>query len=123
MRSRRLYFIVGGFLLVWILSVYFYHVNAMASDLSDKIQIVIDENGHFSLLEEDKQNSSIILSDTFGNFETMNENDDYNDTVTENDTDLGGDSMQYDNYKIMVVFCFGLLTGVIVGHFLTGFIK
>lgn len=31
--------------------------------------------------------------------------------------------MEDNQYKIMVVFCFGLCAGVIVGHFLTGFIK
>lgn len=124
MRSRGLYFILGGFLFVWILSVYFYHINAMASDLTGKIQMIaIDEDGYISLLEEDEKNTGILLSDSIGDIETLNEDYDNDNEYNDSNMDNGVDSTEYDNFKIMVIFCFGLVAGVIVGNYLSGFVK
>lgn len=35
----------------------------------------------------------------------------------------GGEVVIDEKFKIMIIFCFGLSAGVIVGHFLTGFLK
>lgn len=84
------------------------------------------ENGYFSQLEETPENRNPILRDIIATVEGEDEvidEDRNNNIYYENSDNSTVEDNNYDNFKIMVIFCFGLSIGVIVGHFLTGFIK
>lgn len=87
-------------------------------------------NGYLSSLEEIEEDSDSVLSDSIRYIGEVNEledseNDSYSDTdyQTEDDLSENEEVMNDDQFRIMIIFCFGLCAGVVVGHFLTGFIK
>ena len=98
-------------------------------------EIVDLENGYFSHLEETETDSNSILSDKFRYISEIDEMEDYETDseidsdnsdgidVSENQTENEEDMNTNDQFRIMIIFCFGLCAGVVVGHFLTGFIK
>ena len=97
-------------------------------------EIVDLENGYLSSLEEVEVIPDKVLSDSIGYIEEVNElEDEENYTETDSDNSDGidvsenqaenGEVMNDDQFRIMIIFCFGLCAGVVVGHFLTGFIK
>ena len=98
-------------------------LNVKAQELVDDLE----ENGYISLDEEIEQSTGKVLSDSIGiislnemeDFENYSENDSIESDISENEENMSSD----DKFRIMIVFCFGLCAGVIVGHFLTGFIK
>lgn len=84
------------------------------------------ENGYISHLEETTENRNPILRDIIATIEGEDEviDEDRDDNMDyENSDNSTMENNGYDNFKIMVIFCFGLSIGIIVGHFLTGFVK
>lgn len=84
------------------------------------------KNGYISHLEETPENRNPILRDITATIEGEDkviDEDRVNNMDYENNDNSTMENNTYDNFKIMVIFCFGLSIGVIVGHFLTGFVK
>lgn len=131
---RGLYLTLGGFFICFILSFYVLRVYAIGAELKSKANYILSvENGHLSLLEEDRENTSQVLYD---NIRFISEVEDDELLGPENDTESGAEDMSNDTqtendeaitttnqFRIMVVFCFGIVSGVIVGDILTRFIK
>lgn len=93
-------------------------------------------NGYLSSLEEDQDNIDLVLSDNETDMETLNDtiqniqdfadsDSDYENTddVSEDTQTNEEDMNNEDQFRIMIIFCFGLVAGVIIGNYLTGFIK
>lgn len=134
MRSRLLSFLVGGFFICCLVLLWgrqYQILTVKAEELTEDI-----ENGYFSLDEEDTEDSDSVLSDVTGvislNEDTNNDiySEDYTFDTERNDVSEDSEEnaenvpiMNDDQFRIMIIFCFGLCAGVIVGHFLTGFIK
>ena len=83
---------------------------------------------------EDEKTIDTVLSDNIGYIGEVNELENQEDNQEDNQDyetrdDISSDMsdneevMSNDQFRIMVIFCFGLCAGVVVGHFLTGFIK
>lgn len=131
---RGLYLTLGGFLICFILSFYVLRVYAIGAELKSKADYILSvENGHLSLFEEDSKDTSQVLYD---NIRYISEVEDEHLFYTENYSEGSSQDMPNDNkieneeaitttdtFRIMVVFCFGLVSGVIVGDILTRFIK
>lgn len=111
-------------------------VSAMGMDIIDKAeQMVESENGYLSSLDEDTTETGYILQDSIqpitltaydmedseNNTENSPGYEDYNENSESDISD--SEIMNEDQYRIMIIFCFGLLAGILAGHFLTGFIK
>ena len=120
-------FLIGGFFYIFFVSMFlnvYGGLSVKANELTDVI-----ENGYLPLYEEIEQDNVEILSDSVRYISGVNDemedqenfSDDYQDNQDSNV--MEEDITNEDKYKIMIIFCFGLLSGVIVGHFLTGFIK
>ena len=99
-------------------------------------EIVEEIDGYLPLMEEDQEDSVPLLHEYIKPIEEVeyesedNNSDPQGDSDMQNDSDVVEDSQVMedditndDKFRIMIIFCFGLVTGVIVGHFLTGFIK
>lgn len=134
MKRFILSFIVGGFFILCLVLLWgrqYQILTVKAEELTEDI-----ENGYLSLNEEDIENTGSVLCDYTGVI-ALNENSDdisdtENDTYNTNTENVSEDSQTYeesdsimndDQFRIMCIFCFGLCSGIIVGHFLTGFIK
>lgn len=120
-------FLFGGLFYIVIVSMYiniFGTLTVKAEELVDNI-----ENGFVSLDEETESDSSKVLSDSIGYIEEVNDDLENESSYEEwfadsaSDSSVEEDMTNDDKFHIMVIFCFGLCAGVIVGHFLTGFIK
>lgn len=120
-------FLFGGLFYIVIVSMYiniFGALTVKAEELSDSI-----ENGFVSLDEEIESDSSELLSDSIDYIQGVNDDmenesnfeEDYSDSTSDSSSEE--DMTNDDKFHIMIIFCFGLCAGVIVGHFLTGFIK
>lgn len=136
MKNRLIFFIVGGFFyicLVMLWSRQYQILTVSAKEIGEQMRGI--DIGFNALDEEIEQNSNSVLHDNI-QFVALNEedygenySDDYSedtdgDSFSENQSDYEEISDMNDNqFRIMVIFCFGLSIGVIVGHFLTGFIK
>ena len=113
-----------GFIALLLLNKY-HNVYAFELEKIGEINEQI-ENGYISHLEENPENRNPILRDVVAAIEGEEEliDEDRVDNMDyENNDNSTMEDNNYDNFKIMVIFCFGLSVGVIVGHFLTGFIK
>ena len=113
-----------GFIALLLLNKY-HNVYAFELEKIGEINEQI-ENGYISHLEENPENRNPILRDVVAAIEGEEEliDEDRVDNMDyENNDNSTMENNSYDNFKIMVIFCFGLSVGVIVGHFLTGFIK
>lgn len=99
-------------------------------------EIVNEIDGYIPLNDEDQEDIDPILRDSIKPIQEIEYEAADNNIYTEGDSDLENDSevvedsqvMEDDitenqKFQLMIIFCFGLVTGVIVGHFLTGFIK
>lgn len=126
MKRRLLFLLVGGFFYMCLLLLWgrqYTLLKVQAKEITDV------SNGYISSLEEIEQASDYVLSDSIQYIGEVNEledskNDSYSDTDTsEDDISENDEVMNEDQFRIMVIFCFGLCAGVVVGHFLTGFIK
>lgn len=114
--------------------VYAREVSARGMDLISEAEDIVElENGYLPLDEEIESDPGELLQDTIqditqvddDNSENFTEDSTYSeDNIENSESDLSmAEIMNEDQYRIMVIFCFGLLAGVVVGHFLTGFIK
>ena len=117
-----------------IMCVYAREVSARGMDLISEAEDIVElENGYLPLDEEIESDPGELLQDTIqditqvddDNSENFTEDSTYSeDNIENSESDLSmAEIMNEDQYRIMVIFCFGLLAGVVVGHFLTGFIK
>lgn len=137
MKKRGLLFLIGGFIYLGILSIFFYHVSVMANEIEEEAhEIIEEENERLSQLEEDQENDNPVLSDNIGSIQavnidedtdTDNNKEDYQespnrDNISEDQTE-NGEIMNEDQFRIMVIFSAGLLLGCLLGNNLTGFIK
>lgn len=136
MKNRLIFFIVWGFFyicLVMLWSRQYQILTVSAKEIGEHMKGI--DIGFNALDEEIEQDSNSVLHDNI-QFVALNEEDyrenysnDYTedpdgDSFFENQSDNEEISDMNDNqFRIMVIFCFGLSIGVIVGHFLTGFIK
>ena len=110
-------------------------VSAMGMDIIEKAEEMVEsENGLLSPLDEDTEEVGYILQDTIQpitlsydmeDSENNSENNSgYENYYESNESNISdSEIMNEDQYRIMVIFCFGLIAGIIAGHFLTGFIK
>lgn len=131
--KKGLYLVIGGFFSALIFGLYVYRINVLADELKQKADYILRVNdGFISLLEEDTEDRNQILSDSIRTIASNEDEnmEDYTETYTDyqDGNDVVQDQVQdqqtlENSFRIMVVFCFGLVAGVIVGHFLTGFIK
>ena len=125
--NRLLSLMLGGFLCS-IVSVLI--LSAGKKTIVYANEVAEEGNGYFSLMEKISEDDDKVLHDNIKYISEVvdesnisgvddTENDSYD---TENDS-AGEDMNSMNEFQIMVIFSFGLLVGVIVGHFLTGFIK
>lgn len=98
-----------------------------------EIVFQVNDNGLIESIESMEQSDKEVLSDSIENIVAVNDDDEvynfqedqaYNqdmetESISQEDETMNND----DQFRIMIVFCFGLCAGVVVGHFLTGFIK
>lgn len=98
-----------------------------------EIVFQVNDNGLIESIESMEQSDKEVLSDSIENIVALNDDDEvynfqedqaYNqdmetESISQEDETMNND----DQFRIMIVFCFGLCAGVVVGHFLTGFIK
>lgn len=130
--KKGLYLVIGGFFSALIFGLYVYRINVLADELKQKADYILRVNdGFISLLEEDTEDRNQVLSDSIRTLAYEDQDmEDYTETYTDyqDGDDVVQDQVQdqstlENSFHVMVVFCFGLVSGVIVGHFLTGFIK
>lgn len=136
MRKNLLYFLTGGFFYICLVMLWgrqYQIMTVQAKEIVDEVE----ENGLITLDEENEEDSDSVLSDSIGRIEKVDEDmdmennsEDYTedterDNVSENQSDNEEEvsDMNDNGFQIMIIFSFGLLVGVLVGHFLTGFIK
>lgn len=135
MRKRLTFLIVGGFFYICLVLLWGRQYQIMivqAKEIAEDI-----EDGYLPPNEETEQDSGEVLSDNIGKIEEVNDTDrdnnsedfteDENSNVLQEDRqdneETDEEPMTDNQFRILVIFCFGLSVGVIVGHFLTGFIK
>lgn len=95
-----------------------------------------NENGLIETIETLEEDHNTVLQDTIRYISEVdneleneeNNQEDYQDyqdgdNISSSPAENEEDMNKEDQFKIMVIFCFGLCAGVIVGHFLTGFIR
>ena len=131
--KRSLIFLIGGVFYICLGLLWAREYNILTVH-AEEIKVNF-EDGYLSLMEEDQEDQPEILSDTIVYLDSLDEDKDLSDNSediqnNENADDVLSDSEtdeetmnNDDQFRIMIVFCFGLCVGVIVGHFLTGFIK
>ena len=127
MKRLELFLIGGGFYICLIL--------LWSRQFSILVKAEEIRNGYLSSLEEDQDNIDLVLSDNETDMELLNDTiqniQDFADSDSEyentdnvsedtqtNEEDLNNE----DQFRIMIIFCFGLVAGVIIGNYLTGFI-
>lgn len=98
-----------------------------------EIVFQVNDNGLIESIDSMEQSDKEVLSDSIENIVAVNDDDEvynfqedqaYNqDMETESISQEDETMNNNDQFRIMIVFCFGLCAGVVVGHFLTGFIK
>lgn len=125
--KRLLIFLVGGFFYMCLILLWgrqYTLLKVQAKEITDL------SNGYLSSLEEIEEDSDTVLSDSIGYIGEVNEleaSENYSnsdsDYQAEDDISENEEVMNDDQFRIMIIFCFGLCAGVVVGHFLTGFIK
>ena len=131
--KRILIFLCGGFFYMCLLLLWGRQYTLLQVQAKEIVDL---QNGYFSHLAEIEEDSDSILSDSIKYIADVDDeledlqNDSETDTnysdgndVSENQTENAETMNNDDQFKIMIIFCFGLCAGVIVGHFLTGFIK
>lgn len=137
MKRALLISLIGGIFYICLMLLWgrqYQILTVHAKEVKENMENI--ENGYLSLDEESTEDSDTVLHDYKGNIE-VDENTD-GDSITEDNTEdteridvsenstEDGENLQVmndDQFRIMIIFCFGLSVGVIVGHFLTGFIK
>ena len=119
--------ILGGFFYTLIIFSFLTRYNNIVVYAKENI-IEMVENGYIPLDEEDEQDTRNVLYDYKESIVSVNDemedSENYTEDMSDNNTDtIEEDMTDNDKFHIMIIFCFGLCAGVIVGHFLTGFIK
>ena len=119
--------ILGGFFYTLIIFSFLTRYNNIVVYAKENIIDMVD-NRYISFVEEDEQNTSNVLYDYKESIVPVNDevedSENYTEDMSDNNTDsIEEDMTDNDKFHIMIIFCFGLCAGVIVGHFLTGFIK
>ena len=123
-------FLIGGVFYTLMALSLFTRVNALTVQARE-IVLSVNENGFISFDEEMEQNDCQVLSDRTRFISSVNDemedtenySEDLSGDNSDSETESEEDMTNNDKFEIMIVFCFGLCAGVIVGHFLTGFIK
>lgn len=134
-KNRFFGIIITSVFVLWLLFFFGWHYKVMASDLIEEAEEIVDsENGRLSSLEEDQEVSNQLLQDNIGYVAEINEDQDTNNYQENNSYDQEGDILSDDQteneadmtsnddqFRIMIIFCFGLTVGVITGKVLLGF--
>lgn len=125
MKRSFILFLLGGFFYSLLCSLYL----SKAYTVKAKVIEIVDD-GYISYMEEDHKVSDNVLSDSIKLISEVEDEDQIHSSeiVSNNSEDfsyseVSDDMNNVSEFHIMCVFGFGLIVGVIVGHFLTGFIK
>lgn len=123
--NRKLLFLISAICFYSFISFHMFNsIYVHAAEIIEDLDINLDDEIYSNTEEVDPE-----LSDTFKPIkETISED---SDTETDNkdgdnvfnDSEENEEVMTENPIYYMVVFCFGLVLGVIVGNYMTGFIK
>lgn len=124
---RRFGFISGIFLYVCLFAFIFPKYIVLADDIKEDVETIEENIIDIEDTETDIDDSG-SGDDSFGNdtlTDTYSRISDYSDDVDEDSTDENEVEEMQDKtpFEIVVVFSFGLISGIMLGRLLTGFIK
>lgn len=146
-KNTRFLLILAGIIYTIVFLLYISKITVIAAELKEEVTDVMKDqeeliNGFVSLDEEDQEDSDNVLSDTYTPIKEYSDKD-QEDQEDHKESDIIQEDRQEDEEVIsedptpapdptpgentkfyyMVIFCFGLIGGVIAGDILTRFIK
>ena len=135
MKKGVLYFLIGGFFYICLVLLWVRQYSLITVDAKE-IMSEYSNIGLIPFIQEDTESDYNVLHDNIIYIAEVNDEMEDSENITEDysedsgrndvseDSEENAETMNdYNAFQIMVVFCFGLCAGVVVGHFLTGFIR